>query len=128
MLRAAKAPVIVAVNKADNPKRELEAAEFHVLGWPETHAISALHGRGVADLLDVVVWALPPESQSELERKRAGGGGSATSDGSDSTADADGRSRLRLRRPTGHGSPSSAGPTSARARCSTRCSASNAPS
>lgn len=70
MLRLARTPVIVAANKADNPKRELEAAEFHGLGWPETHAISALHGRGVADLLDVVVWSLPPESEAELERKR----------------------------------------------------------
>jgi GTP-binding protein len=70
-LRLASTPVIVAVNKADNPKRELEAAEFHSLGWPETYTISALHGRGVADLLDVVVWALPPESETETDRKRA---------------------------------------------------------
>jgi GTP-binding protein len=70
LLRTSTAPVIVAANKADNPKRELEAAEFHALGWTETHPISALHGRGVADLLDVVVWALPPESEAELERKR----------------------------------------------------------
>jgi len=71
VLRTAQAPVIVAANKADNPKRELEAAEFHSLGWEETLPISAIHGRGVADLLDVVVWALPPESATELERKRA---------------------------------------------------------
>jgi GTP-binding protein len=71
LLRTSKTPVIVAVNKSDNPKRELEAAEFHAFGWPEIHAISALHGRGVADLLDVVVWALPPESEAELQRKRA---------------------------------------------------------
>src|SRR3954452_18636805 len=71
ILRLANAPIIVAANKADNPKRELEAAEFHELGWEETHPISAIHGRGVADLLDVVVWALPPESATELERKRA---------------------------------------------------------
>jgi GTP-binding protein len=70
LLRTARAPVLVAVNKADNPRRELEAAEFHALGWPETHPISALHGRGVADLLDVVVWSLPAESEAELERKR----------------------------------------------------------
>ena len=31
-------PCIVAANKADNPKRELEAAEFHSLGWEETLA------------------------------------------------------------------------------------------
>ena len=70
LLRKARSPVIVAVNKADNQKRELEAAEFHGFGWPEIHPISALHGRGVADLLDVVVWALPPESESELARKQ----------------------------------------------------------
>ena len=70
LLRSASAPVLVAVNKSDNPKRELEAAEFHRLGWQETHAISALHGRGVADMLDVVVWSLPPESEQESERKR----------------------------------------------------------
>jgi GTP-binding protein len=70
LLRTANAPVIVAANKSDNQKRELEAAEFHSFGWPEIHAISALHGRGVADLLDVIVWALPEESGAELERKR----------------------------------------------------------
>ncbi len=70
VLRSATAPVIVAVNKADNERREFEGAEFHRLGWEETHVISALHGRGVADLLDVVVWALPPESEVEIERKR----------------------------------------------------------
>jgi GTPase len=69
VLRRAKAPVLVAVNKADNPKRELEGAEFHRLGWAETHPIAAIHGRGVADLLDTIVWALPPESDQERARK-----------------------------------------------------------
>jgi GTP-binding protein len=70
VLRTARAPVLVAANKADNDKRELEAAEFYSLGWEETYAISAAHGRGVADLLDAIVWALPPESEKELARKR----------------------------------------------------------
>jgi GTP-binding protein len=70
LLRTAKAPVLVAANKADNDRRELEAAEFYSLGWEETHPISAAHGRGVADLLDSIVWALPPESPEEIERKR----------------------------------------------------------
>ena len=69
ILRRTHKPVLVAPNKADNEKRELEAAEFYSLGWEETHAISASHGRGVADLLDTVVWALPPESEQERERK-----------------------------------------------------------
>ena len=70
VLRRAKAPVLVAVNKSDNAKRELEAAEFYALGWEHTYPIAAVHGRGVADLLDEVVLALPPESEAELARKR----------------------------------------------------------
>ncbi len=69
ILRRATAPVIVAVNKADNEKRELEGAEFHALGWEETYAISASHGRGTGDLLDAIVWALPAETDAELARK-----------------------------------------------------------
>ncbi|MGH2467545.1 MAG: GTPase, partial [Candidatus Limnocylindrales bacterium] len=70
LLRRSGRPVLVAVNKADNPRRELEGAEFHRLGWSETYPVSALHGRGVADLLDALVWALPPESAAESERRR----------------------------------------------------------
>jgi GTPase len=70
LLRTAKAPVLVAANKADNDKRELEAAEFYSLGWEETYPISAAHGRGVADLLDAIVWALPAETEQELARKK----------------------------------------------------------
>jgi GTP-binding protein len=69
LLRRARSPVIVAVNKADNEKRELEGAEFHALGWEETYPVSASHGRGTGDLLDTIVWALPPESEEERARK-----------------------------------------------------------
>ena len=69
LLRRARSPVLVAVNKADNDRRELEAAEFYALGWDETYPISAAHGRGTGDLLDAIVWALPPETAEELARK-----------------------------------------------------------
>jgi GTPase len=69
LLRRAIAPVIVAVNKADNEKREIEGAEFYALGWEDTFPISASHGRGTGDLLDAIVWALPPESEQEIARK-----------------------------------------------------------
>ena len=69
LLRRATAPVFVAANKADNAKRELDAAEFWALGWEQTWPISAAHGRGVADLLDEIVLALPPESTAEVERR-----------------------------------------------------------
>jgi GTP-binding protein len=70
LLRAAPASVLLVANKADNLRREQDAVEFHRLGWPEMHLISAAHGRGTADMLDALVWALPPESESEVERKR----------------------------------------------------------
>ena len=69
VLRLATAPVIVAVNKADNEKRDLEAAEFYEMGWDEIHPISASHGRGTGDLLDSIVWALPAETAQEIARK-----------------------------------------------------------
>ncbi len=69
LLRTAKAPVIVAVNKVDNTQREADAAEFWAMGWEETYSISASHGRGTGDLLDAIVWALPPETEAEVARK-----------------------------------------------------------
>src|SRR3954468_22426871 len=70
LLRTAKAPVIVCVNKVDNTQREADAAEFWSMGWEETYSISASHGRGTGDLLDAIVWALPPETEAEIARKR----------------------------------------------------------
>ena len=69
ILRRATAPVIVAVNKADNERREFEGAEFWAMGWDELYAISAAHGRGTGDLMDALVWALPPETEAELARR-----------------------------------------------------------
>ena len=69
LLRRTTKPVLVAANKADNSRREQDATEFFAFGWEDTFAISASHGRGVADLLDAVVWALPPESEREIARK-----------------------------------------------------------
>jgi len=64
LLRRATAPVLVAPNKSDNASRELDAAEFWALGWERTLPIAAIHGRGVADLLDEIVLALPPAPAS----------------------------------------------------------------
>jgi GTP-binding protein len=53
-----KAPgrkVVLAVNKLDNPADDAERYRFYSLGEDEPRAISALHGIGVGDLLDVVV-------------------------------------------------------------------------
>ena len=58
-LRQSRKPVLVAVNKADNEERRLDAVEFYKLGLGEVMPISALHGTGTGDLLDEVVARLP---------------------------------------------------------------------
>ena len=60
LLRQINKPVILAVNKADNDKYEMESMEFFELGLGEPLAISAHHGRGTAELLDKVSEILPP--------------------------------------------------------------------
>jgi len=64
-LRRSEKPVILVVNKADNPRREHEGAEFHALGFDPTITVSAQHGRNTGDLADLLVDALPPESAQE---------------------------------------------------------------
>lgn len=64
-LRGSKKPIIVAANKADNEARELDSAEFYMLGIGEVRPVSALNGRMVADLLDLVVESLTSEVGEE---------------------------------------------------------------
>ena len=61
LLRKSTTPLFLVVNKSDNSKREQDAAEFYELGLGQVYAVSALSGRGVADLLDEVVAAFPPD-------------------------------------------------------------------
>ena len=63
LLRAGK-PIFLAANKVDSDKVEADAAALWSLGLGEPHAISAMHGRGVADLLDEVLAALPEVSEA----------------------------------------------------------------
>jgi GTPase len=59
ILRMSRKPVLVLANKLDDPRRDLEALEFHRLGLGDPFPISALHGHGTGDLLDEVVRRLP---------------------------------------------------------------------
>ncbi|MCV7354773.1 ribosome biogenesis GTPase Der [Mycolicibacterium fluoranthenivorans] len=69
-LQRAGKPVYLAANKVDNDRTEAEAAALWSLGLGEPHPISAMHGRGVADLLDLVTEDLP-----EVSEVRGGPGG-----------------------------------------------------
>jgi GTPase len=59
VLRLAKKPVFLAVNKTESKERQLNAVEFWNLGLSEPMPISAYHGDGTGDLLDEVVKVLP---------------------------------------------------------------------
>ncbi len=70
-LRRARGKAVLAVNKLDNPADDTERHRFYSLGEGEPHAISAIHGLGVGDLLDVIVSLLPnsdPDEKEELPR------------------------------------------------------------
>jgi GTP-binding protein len=58
-LRAASAPVIVAVNKTDDRRAEGRAVEFYQLGFEPVIEVAAEHGQGTGDLLDEIVKRLP---------------------------------------------------------------------
>ncbi|MPZ51160.1 MAG: ribosome biogenesis GTPase Der [Acidimicrobiia bacterium] len=55
LLRQAMVPIHLAANKADNEVVESLATELWSLGLGEPNPVSAIHGRGVGDLLDRVV-------------------------------------------------------------------------
>ena len=60
LIRQTGRPVVVAVNKIDNPRQDAAAAEAYALGIERVVYVSAAHGRGIGDLLDAVVELLPP--------------------------------------------------------------------
>ncbi len=66
ILRRSSCPVFLAANKADNLRLRQAALEFYALGLEAVYPVSALHGTGVADLLDDVIEVLSP-SEPEVE-------------------------------------------------------------
>jgi GTPase len=62
MLRKSKKPVLLVANKVDDERLESDAAALWSLGLGQPYPVSALHGRGVADLLDDALKALPEVS------------------------------------------------------------------
>lgn len=64
VIRKSGKPVILIGNKADSPEAELAIHELWNLGLGEPIPVSALHGRGSGDLLDLVVASLPESPQA----------------------------------------------------------------
>ena len=59
ILYKANKPVVLAVNKADNPELRQEIYDFYSLGFGDPYPISGSHGLGLGDLLDAVIKAFP---------------------------------------------------------------------
>lgn len=60
-------PVVLAVNKADNPEMRAEVYDFYGLGLDDPYPISGSHGLGLGDMLDAVVSKFPSEEELEEE-------------------------------------------------------------
>lgn len=67
ILHRSKKPVLLAVNKADNPELRNEVYEFYSLGLGDPYPISGAHGVGLGDLLDEAVKYFKPEEEVEEE-------------------------------------------------------------
>ncbi len=69
VLRRSGKPVVVAANKVDDTRAEAEATALWSLGLGEPVPVSALHGRGSGDLLDLILAALPeaPKDLGDIE-------------------------------------------------------------
>lgn len=71
LLRRAKKPVLVAVNKSES--KYADVADFYRLGLGEPYPVSAMHGEGIGDLLDEIVARFsantsPAEAQESMVR------------------------------------------------------------
>ena len=64
--KAGNKPVIIAVNKLDDVKHDDLANEAYTLGFDNVIAISALHKRGLDDLLDEIINLLPEQEDTEI--------------------------------------------------------------
>ena len=70
ILRKSKKKIILVANKVDNEVDESEAHGLWNLGVGEPHFVSALHGRGSGDLLDLIINELPEVGRGESDGGR----------------------------------------------------------
>ncbi|UPQ85595.1 ribosome biogenesis GTPase Der [Ignavigranum ruoffiae] len=65
-LYQSKHPVVLAVNKADNPEQRQDIYDFYALGFGDPLPISGAHGTGLGDLLDQI-FANMPDNMAQRE-------------------------------------------------------------
>lgn len=67
ILYKTKKPIVLAVNKIDNPEMREYIYDFYSLGFGEPYPISGSHGLGLGDLLDEVANNFPEDAGEEIE-------------------------------------------------------------
>lgn len=58
-------PIVLAINKADNPEKRADIYDFYSLGLGDPLPISSSHGTGIGDLLDTIVKKFPADADQQ---------------------------------------------------------------
>lgn len=67
LLYRTKKPIILAVNKADNPEQRNDIYDFYRLGLGDPIPISSSHGTGIGDLLDKIIDCFPKSLSTQKD-------------------------------------------------------------
>ncbi|OEH93467.1 ribosome biogenesis GTPase Der [Bacillus solimangrovi] len=70
ILFRSKKPVVLGVNKIDNPDMREHIYDFYSLGCGEPYPISGTHGLGLGDLLDVAAEHFPKDNREERDENK----------------------------------------------------------
>tara|TARA_S200000501_G_scaffold293761_2_gene279406 strand:+ start:17797 stop:19113 length:1317 start_codon:yes stop_codon:yes gene_type:complete len=66
ILQSREKPTFLVANKVDDVNHEVGMWEYLSLGLGEPNPVSALHGRGTADLLDLLIAAMPEDNLDSI--------------------------------------------------------------
>ena len=66
-VRRTGVPLVLAINKVDDPRAATAASDFERLAVSPAFSVAAEHGLGIGDQLDVVVGCLPERSRRRVE-------------------------------------------------------------
>jgi GTP-binding protein len=65
ILYRSKKPVVLAINKVDNPEMRSDIYEFYSLGLGEPLPVSGSHGIGLGDVLEKIIKLFPANEESD---------------------------------------------------------------